>query len=129
MARVDGVPLGFGSDKKIPPKTIFRCKLGLECRRAYDHGDRCKIHEWTYYHSDSYWAIGIIAGFSIAIILMAVGIVNYETTVVEPRYIMIEGYNCDQLTEYIANKDSSWSYAEHRYKWLCVQDINMELGT
>ncbi len=114
------LPRGFGVDytpKTEPPR---KCRLGKVCDDTY-RTSRCKTHKWTWDHDEAWLAIRIIIGFVLAISL-AVFIVWLDFVNTEPARNIIEGYNCDQLAEYIADKSTEYGYAEHRYEWLCVNE-------
>lgn len=63
-------------------------------------------------------------------VTIGMAIILFIATVVSPpleastnaRNTIIEGLNCDQLEEYIADQKTGQTYAEHRYVWLCMDD-------
>ena len=96
-------------------KTPHRCRLGKICADR----DRCVVHDWIYYHDEAYvglWILGIIIVVAFLVVWGAITVIGAN----EPIRANIEGFNCKQLAEYIADKDSLYGYAEHRYEWLCV---------
>ena len=113
------LPHGFGRRNYDvePPR---KCRLGKICYKG-SYEKKCKAHKWKDDHDDLYLAlqiIGIIAGV-ITVIVTAVLAVDAAR---EPVREMIEGYNCAQLAEYIADKNDEYGYAVHRYEWLCVNE-------
>jgi len=115
------LPHGSDSDRYNEPREPEKkCKLGKPCWR-----NRCAIHEWTWQHDEAWGVIRIIIGLSIFIIALVGGLLLYDAqweASHEIIYRNIEGFNCDQLAEYVADKSESYSYAEHRYEWLCVNE-------
>jgi len=98
-----------------------RCWLGRVCSGAYDK-DRCDFHAWTYRHNEAVFGLTMLV---IGIIALSgvITLISWNNDVyVSPAYLMIDGLNCASLSEYIADQSSYWSYAEHRYKWLCLAD-------
>jgi hypothetical protein len=51
-----------------------------------------------------------------------VGLILHDNGVTEKYHSNIDGYNCKELAEYIADKSPRYQYAEHRYEWLCVHE-------
>jgi len=115
------LPHGFGSDKFRPPtEKPHKCKFGKFCSNGYA-SDKCSIHEWVYRHDEAWILLRILFGISITITFLVFAFYwHYE--VGEPIRLIIEGCNCNQLAEYVANKLSWYDYAEHRYEWLCVNE-------
>lgn len=115
------LPPGFGSrdqDKRRPTRT---CILGKPCDRA----ERCKIHEWTYDHDEAWLLIKIIlvvATLLVGLFTIVFVSLEYQDSVNEPIRKNIEGYNCNDLAEYIADQSKEYMYAKHRYTWLCVNE-------
>lgn len=118
------LPHGFGSHDEPPTEKLEKCKLGQTCTKHYGSG-KCYLHAWTYRHDDAWVGIKIIIasiiGITILVFLLGVAM-TWDYNQGEPIRRNIEGYNCDQLAEYIADKSSKYSYAEHRYEWLCVNE-------
>lgn len=116
------LPHGFGS-RTPPTEAPKRCKLGNRCDgTTYSNKDRCSIHGWIYHHTDAWVAIIIFSAFAIAIGGFLLFVALHNSEVVYPARDMIEGYNCADLAEYIADKNTQYAYAEHRYEWLCVNE-------
>ena len=115
------LPHGFGSDRFTEPREPDKkCRLGKPCWR-----NRCTVHEWVCNHDDAWLLIKIVLGVVCLFGLIIGAFILYEAhyeNVNEPIYRNIEGYNCDDLAEYVADKNSQWRYAEHRYEWLCVYE-------
>lgn len=115
------LPHGFGSDRfNEPREPEKKCRLGRPCWI-----DRCTIHEWVNQHDDAWVGIKFGIGFTIAIIAIVMGFMLYDAhweAVNADTLKNIEGYNCDQLAEYVADMKPIYSYAEHRYEWLCVNE-------
>lgn len=114
------LPRGFGVDytpKTEPPK---KCILGKVCDDSY-RSKRCKTHQWTWNHDEAWLAIRIIISIVLAcaFVLIVVWLDHVNT---EPARNIIEGYSCDQLAEYIADRSKEFDYAEWRYEWLCVNE-------
>ena len=107
------LPHGFGkggatSERQREPK----CGLGLNC------GDRnyvkCIVHRNVVLFLGLFVIVGIILCIS--------GYFVYDMNYHNQLYPTIEGFNCKQLSEYIADQDDHYKYAEHRYEWLCVNE-------
>lgn len=120
------LPKGFGSGYDEPEKEQPRkCKLGKACNRGY--GNHCSIHGWIYRHDEAWPLLVAAVGMSL-FILLAVSVVILNHTLGEPTRQIINGYNCQELAQHIANKLSWYDYAEHRYEWLCVNEQIKEFG-
>jgi len=108
-------------DKKEPEiEEQKKCRLGVKCGSGYP--DRCKYHEWKRDHDEAYPALIITGIFIIA--LTGIGLValhDYDVRI-QPIEQIIEGLGCNDLAEYVADYKSHYSYAEHRYEWLCVNE-------
>ena len=111
------LPRGFGF--KPDTEEPKRCKLGLECGE-YGHG--CKFHKWCNRHEEFFFAFLVLS----AIIICGIGMFGilelHQYIIVEPIKNTINGFNCNQLLEYVADKGDYYQYAEHRYEWLCVNE-------
>lgn len=116
------LPRGFGrgwdrpeTDDESPKR---KCKLGNICERRRN---QCKIHEWTYDHDEAWMALRIIGIMATIIGLVVFAIILDEQGNIPTRQ-NIDGFSCNQLAEYIADKKSEYGYAIHRYEWLCVNE-------
>ena len=99
---------------------IKKCKLGSICNWK----QKCVFHELAY-NRKVLGKIILISNIFFAIVLgsMIVGItIDFIEETKTPIYTNINGFNCNQLAEYIADKSSEYKYAEHRYEWLCVNE-------
>jgi len=116
-----GLPWGFTHGETPPTEPPHRCWLGKNCSDSY-RGNRCKFHEWSWDHDDAWM---FIRGIGIAVVLGIIIIIALENDLqnnVLPARDIIDGFNCGQLAEYVADRSSQYSYAEHRYEWLCVNE-------
>lgn len=127
------LPAGFGGSTEH----CYRCTEGHryhhENGNTYCDNNRCvdydtpnisarqKLWEFEHYHETAYILIIIIALCSIPVGAL-VGWLWLDEIHHDSLYPLIEAKNCKQLTEYIADKDDHYSYAEHRYEWLCVNE-------
>ena len=122
----DLLPKGFGTTSfepdGTPTKEIRKCKLGLLCDPYGSKGERCKLHSWTHMHDDSWIVIRIAFWSALAIGSIMIAFTTNFSNNVEPAQLIIEGFNCMDLAEYIADKSPEYRYAEHRYEWLCVNE-------
>lgn len=118
------LPHGFGSSDIPPTENPHRCKFGKECSDGYGSG-KCSIHSWIYHHDEAWMGIQFLIGISVATIII-IGILStifyFDDLSAEPFRKIIDGYNCNQLAEYVADRSKEYSYAEHRYEWLCVNE-------
>ena len=103
---------------------LKKCRLGKVCDDSY-RSERCTVHKWTWKHDEAYTLIKI-ALFVIIGGTILFGAIGIALTLVdmqaEPYKKIIDGYNCKQLAEYVANLNPQYRYAEHRYEWLCVNE-------
>lgn len=115
--------MGFGDKEEEKP--VKKCIFGKACDREYPHYKECKIHQWRIDHDEAWLAIKIGLGILIGIIVL-IGVISVlisiDNSVAEPVYQNIERFGCTELAEYIADKNERYSYAEHRYTWLCVNE-------
>ena len=101
------------------PTENTKCRLGNECSDRYSG---CKIHAWTHEHNEAYATFKII-GIAIAVCIVVFIAYEHDWQVnVLPIREDIKNLNCGQLAEYVADKYKQYSYAEHRYGWLCVNE-------
>ncbi len=117
------LPRGFGKgwDEPKESKPSKKCKLGKLCDSDYPHYQRCSIHDWTWTHDEAYLALRIMGVIILIIGGLGLGVsISHETG--EPIRQNIERFNCNQLAEYIADRQTQYGYAEHRYEWLCVNE-------
>ena len=114
------LPRGFGSRDYEPDiEPPYKCKLGLKCSKGYK--GKCRLHEWTDEHDDAWFALRCVIVFA-SVISTVLLIFVIGDIMAEPTRDVINGYNCNQLAEYIADKSAEYDYAEHRYEWLCVNE-------
>ena len=94
-----------------------KCKLGVPC----DSYNRCGIHRWSHDHDDAMLGIWITVIIVVAV-FVAIIIIDTWNDMRQPTRTLIEGLNCMDLAEYIADKNKEYNYAEHRYEWLCINE-------
>lgn len=126
------LPRGFGRGLDEPTEPPKRCKLGKKCDDNYPDYERCNVHEWTHDHDDAWMLIRILLVVVIGSLVIIGIVVVYDAqwqASHEIIYRNIEGFNCNQLAEYVADKSESYRYAEHRYEWLCVNEQVEEFST
>ena len=70
------LPHGFGSDRFKEPRSYppEKCRLGKPCEQP----NRCKIHEWTWYHDEAYLSLKVIGCFVLFFSLLIIGIMMYD---------------------------------------------------
>lgn len=116
------LPPGFGKRPETEDENPSRCRLGNICGDGYPQKS-CNWHTWTNYHDDAWFFIRVMSIMGLVTVLIMGGLIwtDYTTDIRnEPIMQNIKGYNCNQLAEYVADKSKLYSYAEHRYEWLCV---------
>jgi len=111
------LPKGFGRGWDEPIEPPKKCKLGKPCE---GYG-RCKFHEWTWSHDEAWLGLRILGIFALIFGIMILGVVSYSESL-EPTKQIINGFSCNHLAEYVADKSLDYGYAEHRYEWLCVNE-------
>lgn len=133
----DLLPKGFGStsfeeDGTPSKEKLKKCRLGKVCgngTKSYDT-QICSIHKWTNYHDDAWNLIRIIGILTLAVII-TVGIVGFyqglEKAAINEYSNIIESFDCYALAEEVADHKKYTWYAEHRYKWLCVEAVQHNL--
>ncbi len=110
----------FSKEAKPEIEEQKKCRLGVKCGNGYE--DRCRYHEWTRNHDEAYPAL-VAIGIAV-IVLTGLGLTlshDYDVRIL-PIEQIIEGLGCNDLAEYVADFKSQYSYAEHRYEWLCVNE-------
>jgi hypothetical protein len=109
-------------NERDPPRK--KCILGKVCDDSYK-SERCTVHKWTWKHDEAWMLIRIflfvVIGGTILLACIAIGLYFVDMEA-EPYMKNIDGYNCKQLAEYVANLNPQYRYAEHRYEWLCVNE-------
>lgn len=70
----------------------------------------------------AFWATTIVMAI---ILFLAIVVAPPMAESANARNTIIEGLNCDQLEEYIADQKAGQTYAEHRYMWLCLDDKSL----
>jgi len=121
------IPRGFGKgwDRPDTEKTtkcgctfIQKSIIGREygVGNGYHSGYSCHDARKTI------MTVMIITVSFIALLMLVSVAVDISAEANRPLMNNIEGYNCNQLAEYIADKSKRYSYAEHRYEWLCVNE-------
>jgi len=111
------LPRGFGRGWDEPIEPTKKCILGKSC----DYGSRCKTHQWTWHHDEAWLGLRVIGIFTVIIGILILGVFSYSESL-EPVKQIIDGFNCNQLAEYVADQSTDYGYAEHRYEWLCVNE-------
>ena len=111
------LPPGFGErdqDRRQPEK---KCRLG----KSYNRGEKCLIHQWTYDHDEAWLGIriGLIFSLVIGSIFLAIYLDHLSHI---PIHTGIDQLSCIELASYVADRSHQYSYAEHRYEWLCVNE-------
>ncbi len=127
MAHLHELPRGFGKTPPTEPRK--KCILGHDCGNKDDRYNtvRCSVHSWTREHDDAWSLIRILSIVIPLIVLCVVAVgLNYEFNIAPERQIL-DNADCLYLTEYIADRESERTYAEHRYKWLCVEAVQHSL--
>ncbi len=110
------VPRGFGNEDQSKRYEGKKCIFGKVCEPAY--GCRCKIHSsWN-----NNWPLYLMVIILTAIVLIVALYFVLDGINHDNLYPIINGLNCNQVREYIADKSDHFLYAEHRYKWLCLDD-------
>lgn len=115
------LPRGGFNDSNPSTEKIKRCRLGKSCDDNW-RGKRCKTHQWTNKHDELYPILLGVMVIGIAIFVILGAYIIYHENTIHPIQEMLNGYNCNQLAEYVADMHNSWNYAEHRYEWLCVNE-------
>ena len=110
-----------GFNNPPPTEKIKTCRLGKVCADDW-RGKKCKTHQWTNKHDELYPLLIGVTLLGIAIFVSFGAYMIYHENVIHPIREMLNGYNCNQLAEYVADMSNSWTYAEHRYEWLCVNE-------
>lgn len=118
------LPRGFGSN------SCYTCRDG---RRNWISGEfgcdnpKCPDYreerEPTF--SEKHTFEVVIGGILLVIALLVIGVFMWVTAIeadLTITYRNIEGYNCHDLAEYVADRSEHYRYAEHRYEWLCVNE-------
>ena len=111
------LPRGFGGGWDEPEEPQRKCRLGNFC----SYRRECKLHQWTCYHDEAWIALRIIGVIALVLAVIVIGSMSNHSSG-EPIRQIIEGFNCNDLAQYVADKNSQYSYAEHRYEWLCVNE-------
>lgn len=83
---------------------------------------RTKFQEFKYHHNEAWLLIKIATVIALGLGVPIIGYASFDGLHHANLYPIIEGLNCGQLSEYIADQGDHYGYAEHRYEWLCVNE-------
>lgn len=80
-----------------------------------------KFRIWRIYNSDM-WKVVVTVSFIVVMVVLSTTVYPYIIFHYDGAYTIIDGFNCNQLAEYVADRGDRYNYAEHRYEWLCVTE-------
>lgn len=120
------LPPGFGERNQSRKETPKKCGCTFIQKsivgREYGPGNGCH----SGYSSHDFRKALVLSGMAALVIITLIMLISIhqDLTYSSSAHIRnnIEGFSCDQLAEYVADKSPKYYYAEHRYEWLCVNE-------
>ena len=115
---------GFGKcSNETEQPTKCGCSFIQKSIICKDYGEGNGHHSFSCHDArKTIVLIGMLIISVLALNVLLFIIDDIATEANKPLMSNIEGYNCNQLAEYIADRSKSYTYAEHRYEWLCVNE-------